>query len=60
MWQLRKFLFVASIVMDGSGITFLLEDSASVIIADFCDVALPVLNVEDNLMFSTTRVDPFC
>ena len=46
--------------MDGSGITFFLEDSASVIIAEFCDVALPVLNVEDNLMFSTTHLDPFC
>ena len=45
--------------MDGSGIRFLLEDSASVIIAEFCVVALPVLDVEDNLMFSTTHVDPF-
>ena len=40
--------------MDGSGIRFLLEDSTSVIIADFRDVALPVLEVGDNLMFSTT------
>lgn len=55
MWQLCKCLFVASIVMDGSGIRFLLEDSTSVIIADFRDVALPVLDVGDNLMFSTTH-----
>ena len=45
--------------MDGSGLRFLLEDSTSVIIADFWDDALPVLDVGDKRMFSTTHVDSF-